>query len=141
MKGAPFALGAAAIGGLALVGIAANLSVGVVPKPADTVPAVRPRPLPSPLGLRVVALDAAAARGLGVAGGVLVVHSIGQAYESGLRVADVIVEVNGQAVTGFDGFWDAVAAAHWQPTLRVLREGKALTIHIDAVQAARAAAT
>lgn len=127
-------LGAAALGGLVLVGIAANFPSGGSPQPLEPARAVRPRPPPSPLGLRVAALDADAARARGVAGGVLVVHVIGQAYESGLRLDDVITGVNGQAVTGFEPFWDAVAAANWQPTLRVLREGRTLTIRIDAAQ-------
>lgn len=129
-------LATAAVGGLVLLGIATNFSAGVAPQPLERDRAVRPRPPPSPLGLRVVALDADAARAWGIAGGMLVVHVIGQAYASGLRLDDVITDVNGQAVTGFDAFWDAVAAANWQPTLRVLRQGQALTIRIDAAQPA-----
>lgn len=137
MKRSALMLGAAAVG-VILFGIAANFSSGLAPQPLEAVAVVRPGPPPSPLGLRVVALDAEAARARGLAGGVVVVHVIGQAYESGLRVDDVITEVNGRAVTGFEPFWDAVAAADWQPTLRVLRQGRALTIRIGAAQSARA---
>jgi S1-C subfamily serine protease len=136
MKRAVSTLAAAALG-VVLVGMAANFSSGLAPQPLEAVVAGRPGPPPSPLGLRVVALDADAARALGVGGGVLVVHVIGQAYESGLRVDDVITEVNGRAVTGFEPFWDAVAAANWQPTLLVLRQGQALTIRIAAEQPVR----
>lgn len=63
-----------------------------------------------------------------------VVYVISQAYASGLRVDDIIVAVNGKAVTGLEPFWDAVAATDWQPTFDVLREGKPLTIRIEAAQ-------
>jgi S1-C subfamily serine protease len=141
MRGTAFALGAATLGGLVLVGVAANLSSGFAPQALEAVPAARPRPPPSPLGLRVVALDADAARARGIAGGVSVVHAIGQSYASGLRVADVIVEVNGRPVASADAFWDAVAAANFQPMLRVLREGKPLSIRIDAAEPMRAPPT
>lgn len=103
-------------------------------QPAELVPVVQPQPPPSPLGLCVVELDAAQTRALGVGGAVRVEHVIGHAQASGLRVGDIIVAVNGKAVTGLEPFWDAVAATDWQPTLDVLREGTPLTIRIEAAQ-------
>lgn len=93
-----------------------------------TVPKKRP-PAP-PLGLRVETLDPDTARALGTAGGVRVVHSVGAAFNSGLRNGDVIFEVNGRAVSSADAFWDGVAAANWQPTLSILRAGKRLSVQI-----------
>ena len=54
-----------------------------------------------------------------------------------LRVADVIVEINGRAVTGPGAFCDGVAAANWQPTVGVLRAGEPLTVPILAAQPVR----
>jgi serine protease Do len=65
---------------------------------------------------------------LKIAGGVRVEHATGAAYVSGLRGGDVIAQVNGQPIVNPDAFWDALAAVNWRATLRVLRNGEALTL-------------
>lgn len=83
----------------ALAGATVVLATGAL-APARAADAVR-RPRrqgESTLGLRVDDLDADAPRALGVAGGVSVVHVTGLASVSGLRIDDVIVAVDGQAV-------------------------------------------
>lgn len=128
VKSVLVALGAALIG-LPWSGRAIAASPGdPAPGAQTTVPKKRP-PAP-PLGLRVEPLDADAARALGTAGGVRVVHAVGTAFTSGLRNGDVIFEVNGVAVASADAFWDAVAAANWQPTLGVLRAGKRVSVRL-----------
>lgn len=103
------------------------------PKPAPKPPPMPPprrRPHPPPLGFRVEEIDAAAARTLGVGAGLRVVYSVALAYESGLRLDDVIVEVNGRAVTGADAFWSTVDAAEGRVALLVRRGGERLTVRI-----------
>jgi serine protease Do len=117
---------------LVVLGIVASAWPVAAQQPVEPPAAPKRRPPTPPLGLRVVALDAAAARALNIAGGVSVEHATGLAYESGLRQADVIVDVNGRAVSSADEFWDAVAAENWQPTLRVLRQGQPLSIRFVA---------
>jgi S1-C subfamily serine protease len=96
-------------------------------------PAAAPfrRPPTSPLGLRIAPLEPATAQALKLAGGLRVEHATGAAYVSGLRGEDVITELNGKPVTDPDAFWDALAAANWCATLRVLRNGGALTIELS----------
>ena len=97
------------------------------PEPAPSPPPKR-RPHPPPLGLRVEEIDAAAARALGVTAGLRVVYCIGLAYERGLRLDDVIVEVDGRAVTTADAFWAVVDAAGGRVVLQGRRAGKRLTV-------------
>lgn len=121
---------------IALAVVLLGTMAGVLPVAAqqtvEAPAAPKRRPPTPPLGLRVVPLDAAAARALNIAGGVSVEQATGLAYESGLRYADVIIDVNGRAVSSAEEFWDAVAAENWQPTLSVLRQGQPLSIRIVA---------
>jgi S1-C subfamily serine protease len=89
-----------------------------------------PRRAQDPLGLRVHPLDPASARVLGLSSGLSVVHASGAAYEAGLREADVIVDVQGRAVSDVESFWNAVAAAQWRPTLGVWRDGRRSAMRI-----------
>lgn len=85
---------------------------------------------PTPYGFRVEPLDAAAARELGVGAGLRVVYSIGLGYASGLRLGDVIVELDGRAVTTEDNFWSDVDARDGRVTLQVWREGRRLALRL-----------
>jgi S1-C subfamily serine protease len=96
----------------------------------DTPTAAAPRRAQDPLGLRVHPLDPASARALGLSSGLSVVHASGAAYEAGLREADVIVDVQGRAVSDVESFWNAVAAAQWRPTLGVWRDGRRSAMRI-----------
>ena len=104
------------------------------PPPRDQV--VKPRPHPAPLGLRVAALAPAQARAHGIVGALSVVHATGKAYDSGLRVGDLIVEVDGHSVTDETAFWDAMEAAQWKPALVVLRPGQRMSIRLAPAAAA-----
>lgn len=96
-------------------------------------PMPRPRrpPRPTPYGFRVEEVDAIEARSLGVGAGLRVVYSIALAYESGLRLDDVIVALNGRAVTTDDAFWAAVDAAQGRMALEVLRGAERLIVRIE----------
>jgi S1-C subfamily serine protease len=99
--------------------------------------AQKPRPSPAPLGLRVAVVEPAQAQALGLAGGLSVVHATGAAEQRGLRVGDVITEVDGRPVADQTAFWDAMEAARWRPTLSVWRAGERLTIRLAAPDAGR----
>lgn len=125
----------AALGSLMLVGAAADLVLGGTALRSSDEPVLRkrPPPPPPPLGLGLAALEPSAARAMGLATGLRVQRATGSAYERGLRVGDIIVEVNGRAVSSVEGFWDSVAAAGWQATLKVLRDGKPQSVKLAAV--------
>lgn len=121
--------------GAAAAGVALSVQVQLPVRAqggaASAPTAPMPRRAVDPLGLRVEPLDAAAAREAGVRGGLSVVHVTGVAHEAGLRVGDVIVDVEGQAVTDVDAFWRVVEAAQWQPRLGVWRDGRRTPLRIQ----------
>lgn len=119
----------AVVGALVLLVAAVSPDACVAAPDGPAIPQKKLPPAP-PLGLRVVPLDKSARPMAGVDGALSVVRATGTAYESGLRVGDVIVEVNGKSVSTPNAFWDDVAAGQWQPTLKVLRNGMPLTVRV-----------
>jgi serine protease Do len=121
-----------------------RLEVVPAPRAADrtaeppATPPQPPQPEAGPLGLRVVELEAEAARAAGLqaaAEGVVVVAASGLAAASGLRPGDVITEVDGRAIDGVAAFEQALAAAASGSMVRlyVLRQQGALFVALPKV--------
>lgn len=83
----------------------------------------------SPLGLTVESLPADLADSIGVSGGVLVTDvGRGPAYNAGIRVRDVITEINREAVSSVKEFREVAKALPEgrAVSVRVVRQGRAI---------------
>jgi S1-C subfamily serine protease len=120
------------LAGAALLWRAVGGAVAADPPSPPAMPPERPRRprRPAPYGLRVEPIDAAEARALGVAAGLRVVYTVGLAYDSGLRLADVIVEMDGRPVPVDEAFWNALDAADGGVSLVVLRDGRRVALRL-----------
>ncbi|GHD40028.1 serine peptidase [Marinobacter persicus] len=112
--------------------ITLNVEIGQLPEDDERSPAVSGRDqgdsAGNPLGLTVEPLPEDAARSLGIDGGVVVTDiDRGPAYQAGIRVRDVITELNRRPVTSLAEFREAVERLpdDRAVSVRIIREGRA----------------